>query len=249
MRALTRTLNAVQRLMEHTEEVPDLDETEAEQTEAVQPTAPLHLIGIVSGSAMYNVAAEDPERALKTLSETGISLGNPERSQWGDELLSPVERLSDVARSLGCEIEFRRPGKDGDILATITPQSYEMLSATAFVNGESSICGYLERVGGATERRCGLRLPNQPAKMVFCPVQTVELVRQLGQHIYRNVIVSGTVTWFRRTWKVKSVLVKSFEPAKEGSILEALGHIYEAGGKAWDDVEDADKLIAEIRGG
>ncbi len=249
MRALTRTLNAVQRLMEHAEEVSDLGETEAEQAETVQPTAPLHLIGIVSGSAMYSVAAEDPERAVKTLWDTGRSLGNPEHSQWGDELLSPVEDLSEVARSLGCEIEFRRPGKDGDVLATITPRSYEMLSATAFVTGESSVCGYLERVGGTTKRHCGLRLPNQPAKMVICPVKTDELIRQLGQHVYRNVIVSGTVTWFRRTWKVKNVIVKSFEPAKEGSIFEALGHIYEAGGKAWDDVEDADKLLAEMRGG
>jgi len=249
MRALTRTLNAIQRLMEHAEEVPDLGDAKAEQAEAVQATAPLHLIGIVSGSAKYSVAAEDSERAVNTLLATGISLGDPDGSQWGEELLSPLEDLSEVARSLGCEIEFRQPGKEGDILATISPQSYEKLSANAFVRGDSSVYGYLERVGGATKRHCGLRVPTQPAKMVICPVETDGLVRQLGQHIYRNVIVSGTVTWFRRTWKVKSVVVKSFEPAKEGSILEALGHIYEAGGKTWDEVENAEVLIAEMRGG
>jgi len=110
------------------------------------------------------------------------------------------------------------------------------------------VYGYLERVGGATDQRCGLRVPNQPNKMVYCTVHTEDLVRELGQHIYENVLVSGTVTWFRKTWRVKHILVKGFEPSKGGSILRTLDRIYEAGGKVWDDIDDAQGLIAEMRG-
>ena len=35
---------------------------------------------------------------------------------------------------------------------------------------------------------------------------------------------------------------------KKGSIRETLHRIYEAGGKAWDDIDDPDKFIREMRG-
>jgi hypothetical protein len=60
--------------------------------------------------------------------------------------------------------------------------------------------------------------------------------------------VSGTVTWFRKNWRVKSIFVKSFEPSREGSIMQALDRIYEAGGRDWDNVDDVEGLIAEMRG-
>jgi hypothetical protein len=244
MRSLTRVLNAVQRLIEHTE----ADEAgELREDEEAQPLAPLHLIGVVSGSAVYSVSALDEGAAVKTLAETARGLRNPDKAEWTSEMLSSIEDLSAVAKALHCNIEFNRPGSSGESLATITPLSYEEVSRTAFVKGESSICGYLERVGGAIKRHCGLRLPSQPSKMLICPVDTEDLIRQLGQHVYQNVRVSGTVTWLRRTWRVKSVFVKAFEPSKSGSIMDALNRIYEAGGKDWDDVDDADALIAEMR--
>jgi hypothetical protein len=246
MRALTRVLNAVQRLIEHTEgEGPELEP--AEEEEAAHAAAPLHLIDVVSRSAAYPVAARDPREAIRIVTETGKTLRDPSGTDWDPEILSPIEDLSEVAKSLHCNIELRRPGKDGRVLARITPQSYEEMAETAFVKGESSVYGYLERIGGAVKRHCGLRMPSQPAKMIICPVQTEALVRELGRHVYQHVRVFGTVTWFRRTWQVKSVSVTGFEPSKSGSILRALERIYEAGGKAWDDVADAEGLLAEMR--
>jgi len=247
MRALARALNAVQRLMEPHEEY-DEEAVESEE-EAEAPPAPLHLIGIVARSAGYAVAARDPRLALDTLKQAGRSLANPEADGWGPDLLSPVEELSTIAKKLRCTVEFKTPGRGGAVLAAVNPDSYAMLSRTAFVEGEGSVLGYLERVGGATEQRCALRLPDQPRKMVYCTVETSELVRRLGQHIYDDVLVSGTVTWFRRTWRVRRVFVKDFEAPKHGSILETLDRIYEAGGKAWDETEDPKTLIREMRGG
>lgn len=242
MRALTRALNAVQRLMEPT--VDEQSEGEHEQ----KGHAALHLVKVMSGSARYGVSADDPVRTIKTLTHAGIAMENPNAQEWDLDLLSPLEALSDVARSLMCSIEFKECGKNGKVFATFDSDSYSSLAATAFVVGESSVYGYLERVGGATEQRCGLRLPSQPSRMIYCTVETEDLVRKLGTHIYENVQVSGTVTWLRKAWRVKTVHVKDFEPSKTGSILETLDRIYEAGGKVWDDVDDPDSLIAEMRG-
>ncbi len=95
-------LNAVQSLIEHNEadESGLVEREPTEQHEAAETMAPLHLIGVVSGSACYRVAASDSEQAINTLSETGLSLLNPDSVEWGPELLSPIEELSSIARSL-----------------------------------------------------------------------------------------------------------------------------------------------------
>jgi hypothetical protein len=228
----------------------DEEERQEEQDrieEVATSIAPLHLIKVASGSARYCVSANDPTRTVRTLAEAGHALANPDSEEWNLDLLSPIEELSNIARSLGCAIEFKQPGRDGEVFATIDSDSYAALSATAFVTGESSVYGYLERVGGATDQRCGLRLPSQRRKMIYCTVQSEELIRRLGQHIYENILVSGTVTWFRREWRVKQICVKDFEPSKTGSVLDTLERIYEAGGQAWDDVDDPEGFIAEMR--
>lgn len=246
MRALARALYAVQRLMEPGDE--ELQAEDKGEEELAVGTAPLHLIDVVSRSAAYSVSAYDPGQAIATLERTGQILRSPDAEEWEPEVLAPIEELSGIAKSLHCTIEFKKPGKDGAILATITPQSYGTLAMTAFMEGETSVYGFLERVGGATEQRCGLRLPTQPRRMIYCTVHTEEMVRKLGEHIYENILVSGTVTWFRSNGRVKHILVNNFETSKRGSILQALDRIYEAGGKAWDEVEDPEGLIAETRG-
>ena len=245
MRVLTRALNAVQRLMEHVDEEPD--DRARRAPEAELEDAPLHLIGVVSRSAGYAVAARDPSHVLSILSDFGQGIEAPD-GEWGPDILYPVEDLSAIARALSCSIEFKKPGPKGDVLARVEPDSYTHMADSAFVVGRSSVYAYLERVGGTTERRCALRLPNQPRKMVYCTVAGEDLVRELGQHIYENVMVSGTVTWFRKNMTVRRIHVTSFESQKKGSILEALNRVYEAGGKAWDEVDDPEAVIAEMRG-
>ena len=246
MRQLTRALNAVQRLIEHSEESDEPGEDQPE--EVLHPKMPLHLLGVTSGSAAYKVSAPDRVNALRILRATGTGLADPGHSEWDPESLSAIETLSEVAKAMGCDIEFKTPGKDGRVLAKITPLSYDAIARQAFVTGESTVSARLERVGGATDMHCGLRFSNQPNKMVICGVETDDLIRTLGQHVYETVRVSGTVTWFRKTWRIKRVRVKAFEPAKDGSIMDALEGIYEAGGKAWDAVDDPDALLAEVRG-
>lgn len=245
LRSLTRVLNAVQRLIEHTDREPGDTEDEATEDETKQP---LHLLKVKAGSAAYSVSAVDGPAAVQTLADTARTLEDPDHTDWNPAILSSIDDMSRVAKSLHCAIEFCHPGENGGVIARIMPCSYDDLSKSAFVYGEGSVAGYLERVGGATKQHCGLRLPDQPSKMVICPVATDDLIRQLGQHVYQNVHLSGTVTWLRRNWHVKSIYVKAFEPFKTGSILEALDRIHKAGGKDWDNVADPDALIAEIRG-
>lgn len=246
MRSLTRILNAIQRLIENTEaDITDFDEKEEEPTP--HSPSPIQLLDVISGSAAYPVAAFDGTAAIKTLGDMGRNLENPSKADWDAVSLSSIEEISASAKAIGCHVEILKDYKGGNVIAKIAPESYAEISEGAFITGESSVYGYLERVGGATRPHCALRIASQPAKMVICHVASDELVRQLGPYVYKNVRVSGEVTWLKRNWHIKTIQVQAFEPVKTGSIRKALNEIYEAGGKAWDNVDDPEALIKGTR--
>jgi len=170
MRSLARVLQAIQRL------VSEQDEEDATVEEGMEcATAPddrrrgLHLLDIKSGSAVYKVAAGDPGLAIDVIRRTGEAIRRPQSSDWQGSTLSAVEELSEVAKSLGCTIELVTAGdpRHEAVLATIRPDTYSEIEGTAFIKGGTSVLGRIERVGGATARHCGLRLPDRPRKM--CP--------------------------------------------------------------------------------
>lgn len=256
MRTVTRVMDAIQRLVDQRDEGEADGAGEiAERTEeqAGESGRILHLLNIKSSSAAYEVAAhERASAALRVIRETGEAIRAPEGAEWSSASLSAIKALSEIGKSFECEIELRRPptrgSRFGNILAKITPATYDEISSFAFIYGTTSLFARIERVGGATEMHCGIRLPESPRKMVICHVQSEDTVRELGRYIYQYVTLTGVATWYRHNWQVKHLEIHTIEPPKTGSILEALKRIHEAGGDAWDDIEDPNALIAEIRG-
>lgn len=238
LRVLARALAAVQRLVSEEEDEAD---RKTEQFE-------LHLLDVRRGSATYPVYAEKQPEVLERLAIAGRVLQEPERAENLPQVLSPVEDLSAIAKSLGCIIEFRLPGKKTDVLAKITPASYESLVSSVFISGDTTIAGKVERVGGATELHCGLRLRQQAEKMLICRVESTDVARQLGQHLYEHVVVNGTATWYRRNWRLRSFSIRSMHQLKRGSIVEAVQALRSAGGSAWDKVKEPQRLLDEVRG-
>ncbi len=240
LRTLARALSAVQRLISE-------DREDDEPAEEPTPQLELHLLDVRRGSATYPVFAEESAQVIERLKLTGTILKDPEMVEEFPSVLSPVEDLSAIAKTLDCEIELSPPGKSG-ILARITPASFDTLVGSAFICGETSVSGVVERVGGATELRCGLRVSQQPRRMVICQVETPEAARELGKHLYESVIVEGTATWYRRNWRLKSFLIKSVRQVRRSSLTDAIKELRDAGGNAWDRVKDPRKFLSGVRG-
>lgn len=254
MRTLTKVLDAVQRLVEQKDEFAEseyLDEhlnNGKDQCSVVGKT--LHLLDVKNRSAGYAVSVPDGENALRVISGVGKSIRSPEQADWTDPTLSSLSALSEAAKSLGCEIEFRKPGDGktfGPVIAKITPSTYKHISTSAFIYGKTSVYARVERVGGSTARHCGIRLPEIPRKMVICRVSSDEIVRLLGKHLYEYLILSGDATWVKHNWRLKTLSIDSLEPPKTGSVMEALRLAHDSGGHAWDTIDDPDEAIAEIR--
>lgn len=253
MRTLARLMDAVQRLVEQSEE-DDSESAPAPLDADEEPVSlgsnVLKLVGIRAASAGYEISTPVRDGALEVLSSTGKAIASPADAEWSAATLSSLKDISDIAKSMDVRVEIRKPSKSGRlgaVIAKITPTTYESVANAAFVHGQTTLYGTIERIGGASAARCAVRVPEQ-TKLVYCSISSDEMAKRIGQYLYQNISIHGEATWLRTNWRITSFDIVSFDPPKTGSFRDALRDIWKAGGKAWDKVEDPAALISEIRG-
>jgi hypothetical protein len=248
LRSLVTTLSAVQRLAAGTTPVED-DETDEEQEPDAEES--LRLLYVKRGSAIFQISAPtapDPRAALKRLRVVGDFLENHENDVEDiDYALSPIKDLSTAARSLDCKITLREAGPPMRNLAIFEPTSYEMISKLLLVEGETSFVGKVQRVGGATDVRCGLRVSFQ-SRMLICRISDRNVARTIGKRLYEDVVVHGTAKWLKNTWKMVSFTINAVNQPAQGSLLKAFDELREAGGKSWDAITDPAAFLREVSG-
>jgi len=253
LRSLVTTLSAIQRLAAGSAliEEDEAEEDEAEEDKEREQEESLRLLDVKRGSAIFQISApttSDPKPALERLRLVGDFLENREDDVENiDYALSPIKDLSATARRLNCTITLREPGRDKLILALFEPTSYESISKLLLVEGETSFVGTVQRVGGATGVRCGLRVGFQK-RMLICRVPEKDVARTIGKRLYEDVVVHGTANWLKKSWKMISFTIKSVTQPAQGSILEAFDELREAGGKSWDAISDPAAFLKEVAG-
>lgn len=236
LNVLSRALSALQRLALGEEAHGDDDDEES------LPPESFGLLHVKRGSAIYQIATRFADVAISRLTETGSVIANPESIGERDFILSPLEELSAVSKALACPIVIRRPGRDGEVLATIMPTSFGDVSKGLFVKGETTLFGRVERVGGATSVKCGLRLPNR-TRMLHCHVESNDVARDLGQKLYQNVSAKGTAHWMKTNWKVVRFSIRQIRQPKLKPFSEMIDSLRNAGGSDWDHIKDPEAFL------
>ncbi len=238
---MSRILSAIHRLATGIE-LPE------EETSPTQEKAPdekeIQLLNVKRGSAILQFSGKSPSQVIKNLREVGTVLQHPEKIGDNIHFLHPIEELSSTARKLNCSIILREPAKENAGLAQIEGNSFESISQSVFVTGETAITGIIERVGGATVLKCGLRVTFQP-RMLICGVANTEIARVLGQRLYQEAIVHGTARWVKSNWRIYSFEIRNVQQLKTGSLDEAMEALRKAGGKEWDNIEDPQEFLEE----
>lgn len=201
-----------------------------------------------SASAVFGFVGPPPAVALHRLKEIGRVLQNPEEvGQQNEYILRPVKDLSSIAASLGCSILLREADKRHEVLARIEGNSYSKISRSLLISGSTTLSGTVQRVGGATEMKCALRVPFQ-SRLLFCKVDDEGVARRLGDSLYQRVTAYGIARWLRNSMRIFSFTIQDIAQTKQGSITEHLQALWEAGLNDWERVDDPDAQLQEIRG-
>jgi hypothetical protein len=248
LRSLVTTLSAVQRLAAGNAPI---DEEEAGDEKESEEEESLRLLDVKRGSAVFQIStptSSDPRPALHRLRLVGDFLEDREdEGENIDYALSPIKELSATARSLNCTIALREARGDKHVLAVFQANSYESISKSFLVEGETSFVGTVQRVGGATGVKCGLRVGFQN-RMLICLVPEKDVARTIGKSLYEDVVVHGTASWLKKSWRMVSFTIKSVTQPVQGSILEAFEELRGAGGKSWDAISNPAAYLREVTG-
>ncbi len=241
LRAVSDALSAVQDLAS------GRDPFEQQQ---VPPEKSIGLINVGPGSAVYTCLSHAPEEALTNLRKVGELLSVTDIDNVnGDNLvtaLRPIQSLSDIAKSQGCRVEVTAKGHRRQPLFTVEKDDFQRISSRLFATGETTVVGTIQRVGGATGMRCLLRVPAR-RRILYCDVKRKELVRRLGQHLYEQIAASGTARWIHRSWKLYEFTINDFTQPLLGDPVEAIEKLRGAGLSAWDEIDDPEGHIQELR--
>lgn len=243
LHALSKIFAAVQKLASGSSPSElDLDDEDDESVDNL-----FGLLSVNRGSSRYGISNVNPEKSLDNIRAVGRVLNKPDSIGDREFILGPIDNLSGISKALKSPILLREPGKDGQVLVSINPDSYENLTSRLFVRGESSLFGEIIRVGGATGRKCAMRISNR-SRLLHCKVQNQTLARQLGQKMYEKVTVYGMAEWLKTTWSVIKFNIKSMKHVKRKNPAELIESLRSSGGDGWDEIKDPVAFLNEMAG-
>lgn len=206
------------------------------------------LLDVKRGSAVFSCFARNPHSATEHLRWTGEVLCSevaPNDERPVDFILSPIRKLSQIAKSLRCSISVRS-SDSRKVLAYVDLDTWDRVAKAMLTVGPTSIVGKVMRVGGATNQKCCLRVPGRD-RLLYCEVPSRELARKMGQHLYSEIAATGIATWLNRSWKLMEFEILSMELHRASGYIDALNALYKSGGEAWDAIEDHERYIKGMR--
>ena len=210
----------------------------------------ISLTQVRTGSAVYACVSRAPDEARTNLSRVGALLASANGDEIEEEgliaALQPIQLLSDVARVINGQIEVVLTERRDTPLFVIGGDVFPRISGRLLLKGETMVVGRIERAGGATSMRCLLRVPGR-RRILYCNVQNRKLVQRLGHHLYEDIAATGTATWIHRTWRIYRFTIRDFTQPQLGDPSQALEQLRNAGLKAWDNIDNPDTFIQELR--
>jgi len=218
-------------------------------TPQVPPEKTIGLLDVKRGSARYLCLSHAPREAIRNLAKVAALLSATvaqieSRSDEMISILSPLESLSHVAKSLNCEVQVHLIRRQSEPLFVVQKDDYERVSKQLLISGETTVLGKVMRAGGATEMKCFLRVEGR-RKGLHCKVRTRDLVRRLGEHLYEDIVAQGTAVWLHGSWRIYSFTINEFTQPKLGDPMEMIRRLRTAGLDAWDDVDNPEACIRE----
>lgn len=201
------------------------------------------LVTISGGSARYGVYSSYPS-TVERLRSFGILLKEAYRanSQTIGNMFIPFSRLGEIVGKIGADIEIRFGKK---LIFSVSHKNYEKIKSRSTVQGTTTISGKLVRVGSVNNDRCVIRHhPSQ--KLLYCSVATDKLVDELGQHLNRDVALTGTATWLLATSSITNFQVSSVSPIEQLTLDELTAELRNIG-KGWNKLADPFKELEDLR--
>ena len=218
------------------------EETNKEDFGVDQPDS-LRILDVKNGSAKFVFALPAPS-VYQRLDQIGAYIRDPNviHDDFVESVFSSIRSLSELARKLHCKIRLSTNATQS--IAEFNSHTFEQISAGRIVFGLTALIGRVERVGGASAQHCAMRISGR-SRLLIAKVSSEELVRELGQLLYKQAAVEGNATWVGNRWYLTDFEILSVKEHKPGKFNEALALLRTASGNAWDSIPDVAEYLSD----
>lgn len=220
------------------------------ETRQVPEEKVIGLVNVRTGSALYSCVSRSPAEAKANLRLVGDILRENVGAKTSDERLAkalkPIEKLSEVAKSLGGRVEVALASHPKDALFEVSKDDFAKLSSRLFLTGEETVVGVVKRAGGQTNMKCALSVPGR-RRLLFCDVKSKGVVQRLGQHLYEEIAARGTIVWIHSSWHIYKFTIHDFTQPRIGDAVKAIEKLRKAGLDAWDNIPNPDEVLRGLR--
>jgi len=119
--------------------------------------------------------------------------------------------------------------------------------APLIIRKKGRVQGKLYNVGGKDES-APVKLEGANGETYHCEA-TPELAAKLGALLFKQIRVSGDSEWVKKDekWKLKKLIIESYEVLDKSNIKDALVALKNAPGNQWKDEDDAQAILKALR--
>lgn len=202
----------------------------------------LSLVGIREGSVELDYASPQIEIALDAFED----ISNAVRTGDYDKLATPaIERIRDIknfTKRIKCSAEILTNNGSINSLFVISPETSIELAPD--IQGETTLYGRLIRVGGKNTPAAWLEISD--SIIVTCELG-IDLAKKLATKLYLWVGLIGIARWSIVDRAILSFRVNEISEYEDQSISESFQWLRENLGQYFEDVDDPDEYIRNIR--
>lgn len=156
--------------------------------------------------------------------------------------IDALNAISKQSKRLGCAAEFHN--LENHSVAKITPFTVIKEDEPIYIEGETTIYGYIESVGG---KKPHVRLELSNGSKISCEAKDREQIRKLGGLLYTEIGLVGTAKWRIPEMEMERFEIKEILEYRGASFSETMDFLSKIAGNSFDNL-DVENWLTEIRG-
>ncbi|MCY4527050.1 MAG: hypothetical protein OXB89_10650 [Anaerolineaceae bacterium] len=203
----------------------------------------LGFTSIESGSIVAGLTSphEEVGRAWR---KTGKKINSGDFADFPYETRELFREFVGFNLKYNTETEFWEYNGASNLLAVV--RSDTTLPDTAIITGTTTLYGELLRIGGERTPTAQFRFAG--SRPLTCQVKTTELAKEMAERLYKVVGVKGTGKWEAASKRLLAFRIDELTAYRETSITEAFESLRDISGKYYDEIDDVNAFITDLRG-
>lgn len=201
----------------------------------------LSLVQLKPGSLHLTFEPELKEHGLAVYKKVARAINENRFDEFTTPGLEALRFMANFSNRHQVTTEFRNGNARSKPMAVLTPGMN--IEPFPRFNGETTIYGKVLRIGGKSPK-VALELDGAT---LTCEVDSESLAIELAARLYQEVGLVGLARWSAKDGKLEEFKVTGITYYEAGSYVEALNQLSKLVGKYFDDIDDVEAYIEELR--